>query len=595
MPLHGGGGWHRELCRCAPSIGCAATSPVKDGGGTDTRAVTIIPKLIPPRAKLLYSARMDLLDTKRPRVLLLAFCLLVWLPGFFTLPPTDRDESRFAQASKQMIETGDYVRIMNGDVPRNLKPIGIYWLQVPFAEAARVLRIATANPIWPYRLPSLAGGIVAVLATFELGLNLMDRRKALLAAGMLAACVTLTVETHIAKTDSALLGATTVAMLVLARAYRGPVGRAQAAMFWLAMGIGIMLKGPITPMVAGLTALTLASVDRRARWLLALRPVSGLVLLLAIVLPWFIAIGVATHGAFFGDAVGGDLGHKLAGGDDAHGAPPGFHLLLLPLLAFPATLPVLRSLPWWWRDRRDPAFRFLLAWIVPAWVVFEAVPTKLPHYTLPLYPAVFLLAALVSDRAPVGRWSRQVAPALTVAVACLLGLAAAVLPVAAGAAALAGLPALIAAGLVGWLALRPGRPALALAAMPLFTVALLGFELPHTRPLWIAPQVERDLATAGLAGQPLASAGFAEPSLMFLAGTNTLLERSGAEAARDLASGKAAVASVAKPDLPSFMAAASGLGLDVKSFAEATGLNYSRGRKTDLTLFAPAGRTIAQH
>ncbi len=57
---------------------------------------------------------MDLLDTRRPRALLLAFCLLVWLPGFFTLPPTDRDESRFAQASKQMIETGDYVRIMNG-------------------------------------------------------------------------------------------------------------------------------------------------------------------------------------------------------------------------------------------------------------------------------------------------------------------------------------------------------------------------------------------------------------------------------------------------------------------------------------------------
>ena len=54
---------------------------------------------------------------------------VLWLPGFFSLPPTDRDESRFAQASKQMIETGDYVRIMNGEEPRNRKPIGIYWLQ----------------------------------------------------------------------------------------------------------------------------------------------------------------------------------------------------------------------------------------------------------------------------------------------------------------------------------------------------------------------------------------------------------------------------------------------------------------------------------
>ena len=545
---------------------------------------------------MLERAIMDLLDTRRPRVLLLAFCLLVWLPGFFTLPPTDRDESRFAQASKQMIETGDYVRIMNGDVPRNLKPIGIYWLQVPFAEAARALHIATANPIWPYRLPSLAGGIVAVLATFEIGLAMADRRKALLAAGMLASCVILTVESHIAKTDAALLGVTTVAMAVLARAYRGlPVGRGQAALFWLAMGVGILLKGPITPMVAGFASIALAVTERRAAWLRLLRPASGVALMAVIVLPWFIAIAFATHGAFFGDAVGGDLGGKLSSGDDAHGAPPGYHLMLLLVLAFPATLPVLRSVPNWWHERRDPAFRFLLAWIIPAWVVFEAVPTKLPHYTLPLYPAVFLLAAQVWDRAPVGRWARQVAPVLTVAAACVLGLAAAVLPVVAGAAPLTGLPSLLAAGLVGWLALRPGRPALAVAAMPLFTVALLGFELPDGAPLWIAPQVEHDLANAGLAGQPLASAGFHEPSLMFLAGTRTLLAPTGADAARDLAGGKAVAASVAKPDLSSFLAEAAALGLNVKAFAGASGLNYSRGRKTELTLFAPTGRALAQH
>ena len=106
---------------------------------------------------MLERRAMDLLDTRRPRLLLIAFCLLVWLPGLFTLPPTDRDESRFAQASKQMIETGDYVRIMNGTEPRNRKPIGIHWLQVPFAAAARALHVAVANPIWPYRLPSLAG------------------------------------------------------------------------------------------------------------------------------------------------------------------------------------------------------------------------------------------------------------------------------------------------------------------------------------------------------------------------------------------------------------------------------------------------------
>jgi len=48
---------------------------------------------------------------RRPLALLLLLCALVWLPGFFTIPPLDRDESRFAQATKQMLETGDFVDI----------------------------------------------------------------------------------------------------------------------------------------------------------------------------------------------------------------------------------------------------------------------------------------------------------------------------------------------------------------------------------------------------------------------------------------------------------------------------------------------------
>jgi len=46
-----------------------------------------------------------------------------------------------------------------------------------------------------------------------------------------------------------------------------------------------------------------------------------------------------------------------------------------------------------WRRRLRPEVRFCLAWIVPAWVVFEIVPTKPPHYLLPLYPAMALLTA----------------------------------------------------------------------------------------------------------------------------------------------------------------------------------------------------------
>src|SRR5258707_15864810 len=60
--------------------------------------------------------------------------LASFLPGLFQIPPVDRDEPRFAQATKQMIETGDYVDIRFQDETRYKKPAGIYWLQATAAE-----------------------------------------------------------------------------------------------------------------------------------------------------------------------------------------------------------------------------------------------------------------------------------------------------------------------------------------------------------------------------------------------------------------------------------------------------------------------------
>ena len=515
---------------------------------------------------------------------LILLCLALWLPGFFTLPATDRDESRFAQATRQMNETGDYVRIMNGTVPRLRKPIGIYWLQAPFAAAAGT---GLANPIWPYRVPSLLGGIAAVLATFQAGLLLTaGRRQAMLAAAMLASCVILTTETHIAKTDAALLGATTIAMAVLARAWLGaPVRLWQAAAFWLAMAAGILLKGPITPMVAGLAAATLCVWERRVRWLVALRPGRGVPLLLACVAPWFVAISLATHGAFFAQAVGQDLGGKLAGGAEAHGGLPGLHLLLLPLLAFPATLPVIAALPAAWQARHEAATRFLIAWALPAWLVFEAVPTKLPHYTLPLYPALFLLAGRFLSH-PVPVWTRRIglgALALATAVLAAGGL---VLPPLLHASWWLGVPAALCACLAGGLAWRRRIAWAALACIPLYA-AILQAELPGTDALWIGPRAEALLKRVWPGWNPLgdglAVAGYAEPSLVFLTGTHTQLLPNGTSAAAQLKSGKARMVLVAGTELGAFAAAASRLGLAPHALGRVDGYNSSRGRWVSLT------------
>ncbi len=523
----------------------------------------------------------------RPRLILVLLCLAFWLPGFFTIPPTDRDESRFAQATKQMLETGDFVRIMNGDVPRNRKPIGIHWLQAPFAAAARAAGVATANPIWPYRIPSLLGAMAAVLATYSLGLTLLPTsRAALLAGALLASCVLLAVEAHLAKTDAALLGATTIAMAVLARAFMGaPLGRAACALFWLALGAAILIKGPIAPMVVGLAALTASLAARDARWVARLRPARGMPLLLLTVTPWLVAIGLATHGAFFADAIGGDLARKLAGAEESHGAPPGSHLLLLPLLVFPATVPVLWGLHAAWVRRRERATLFLLAWIVPSWAVFEIVPTKLPHYTLPLYPALMLLAA--AGLAPPPRWLRLGAPALAVLAALMIGLGAASLPIALHAPWWLGLPALLCALAVAMLVAWQAPIARIGLATVLLYGAILALELPRLSALWIAPRIQAALRATWPGdtqmGTGLIAAGFAEPSLMFLSGTHTTLLPNGWGAA-DYPAGAVIVID---SDKDAYLAAAARRHLAPREMAHVLGFNYSRGAWTALDIFLP--------
>src|SRR5712692_826168 len=102
----------------------------------------------------------------RPYALLAGLCLVLYLPGIAAIPPLDRDEARFAQATRQMLETGDFLRIRFQDEARNKKPAGIYWLQ---AVAVSAFSSPAATAIWPYRLPSLLGAMAAVLLMLALG------------------------------------------------------------------------------------------------------------------------------------------------------------------------------------------------------------------------------------------------------------------------------------------------------------------------------------------------------------------------------------------------------------------------------------------
>src|SRR6187431_1214218 len=146
---------------------------------------------------------LDLVAASHVRAALFLLCcsLVLFLPGFFTVPPIDRDEARFAQATKQMVESGDFIDIRFQDDVRYKKPVGIYWMQSAVVETATALGLPRAQVrIWLYRIPSLIGAIGAVLLTYWTALAFVTRRGAILAGLIMCSSILLGVEARLAKT-----------------------------------------------------------------------------------------------------------------------------------------------------------------------------------------------------------------------------------------------------------------------------------------------------------------------------------------------------------------------------------------------------------
>jgi 4-amino-4-deoxy-L-arabinose transferase-like glycosyltransferase len=538
---------------------------------------------------------------RRAVYLLILVSLIAFLPGFAQIPPVDRDEPRYAQATKQMLDTGDYVDIRFQDQQLNDKPVGIYWLQATAVKIGEALGLPDARKtIWVYRIPSLIGAIGTVLATYWCALGFVGRRAAVLAALMMAGSILLGVEARLAKTDAMLLLTVVFAMGALARLYLRsrepkavPPGLGLPAIFWTAIALGVLIKGLPILMVAGLTVATLSVLDRSARWLLHLRPLLGIPWAALLVIPWLAAISMRIGDAFLLDSVGHDTLGKILNSQQGHGGPPGFYLVLFFLTFFPASMlaglaaPAIVS-----EARRQPAIRFLLAWVVPSWLVFELAVTKLPHYVLPLYPAIAILLAIAVEGNLLSHriWL----------VRCLVWwfLAPLILSVVVvgGAIAIADewvfaawpfLAASIACGLLAWKLYRDdAEQALmsATAASVLLAIGIWGLTIPSLGLLFPSPALVRVLQQSGCAHPAAAAAGYEEPSLVFLAGTSTKLVDA-AGAAEFLQQGACRFAFVEIHDEPAFAAHAQAIGLQYDRRTEVEAFNLGRVERISIGVF----------
>ncbi len=448
----------------------------------------------------------------------------IYLVGNHATSLWDRDEPRFAEAAREMVATGDYVVPHFHGVVRYDKPPLIYWLM---AAAYR----ATGPTPFGARLPSALAGGLAVLLTGLIGCRLLGQTAALWGALILCLTLQLGIEAKVATVDATLLATICAGQLAVVRSWQGAGGWPNLLLGWGAVALGIMTKGPIAPLVVGGTALGLKLAGGQPWPWPGRRLLAGLLLLLAICLPWVVAVQLRTHGDFLRVAIGHHVIDRAAHPLEGHRGPIWYYLATLPasffpwaLLGFGAIFDLLRRL-------RDRGSRPLFLWLLLPFALFTAAATKLPHYTLPAYPALALaLGRIVAEPRRPRWWGWASAASGLLALGIGVGLVVGAqrkLP--GGAPAAVEVEALLLCFVgIAHLAFRWRGHLAAVAVTAAVVLAWLGgAALPSLEPLKPSPPMVAALAAA----PPTAryAFGYFEPSLVF-AGHDTVQELGDREA-----------------------------------------------------------------
>ncbi|MCH4090501.1 ArnT family glycosyltransferase [Acetobacter sp.] len=540
------------------------------------------------------------------RLLLLAFSVfLLLLPGRASIPPFDRDEPRYMQATAQMLETHNFIDVRFQDKPRYLQPAGIYWLE---AAAVSLTGTLSDRAVWAYRLPSLVAMTSAIGLTAWMGAILFSPAAGLLAGALLATSVLVQAEGRMATIDSTLLLAVLLAefslLLVLQDRSKGrttPV--ATALLYWSALGCGLMLKGPVV-LIPGLgTPLCFALVEKNWTWLHRLRFGWGWMVMLAIVVPWCLAIGLVSHGEFFQHSVGRNFLGKIGQGQEAHGAPPGFHLLVFGLAFWPGSFFAAASLPFVWVRRKSWQIQYLLCWIIPHWIVFELIATKLPHYVLPTYPAIALFtgAALCNSGAewqwPQKKWGK--AALFVYGGICLIaGFALSFAGIVISKIIEGSIPAeawLIAIGSVPLLAqtaravvsARMRQAAFyAMGSAVLIYVGLFLGVIPRLHQIWLSPRLTEAVNQHLPCTDPeIVSSSFSEPSFVFLMHGQIRFDTSKNAAIMLERNKSCGLALVGRRDEKAFYEELAAKSVNVIEYERIKGFNYSTGKWLDIGIY----------
>ncbi len=332
----------------------------------------------------------------RDCLLLFAACFILHVAGTWALPLCDRDEPRFAEATREMRERGDWVVPWFNNNPRYDKPPLVYWLQ---AAAYR----AFGENEFSARLPSVLSSVLTSLAIYGFGRRMLGRAGGLWAAILFATCLQTLVHSKLAVADMLMILFFTTASWCAWELTRKEPNGSRPRWWWgmaASLSLAFLAKGPVglLPILFPFCAAIITRVPLPRK---RIRPVIVLLVVLAAIACWGVPALLQTKGEFWDVGMGKHVFKRSVGVLDGHGGGT--------LLKYISTLPLYfvtvfgSFFPWslwlaWlvrrvWLRRRtlDLDEAFLAGGTLIVFGIFSLVRTKLPHYTLPVFPFLCLL------------------------------------------------------------------------------------------------------------------------------------------------------------------------------------------------------------
>ena len=321
----------------------------------------------------------------RAALLLAVVSATILLAGTASLPLLDRDEPRFARATIEMLERGDWVVPYFNDEYRFDKPPLTYWLM---AVGYGVFGFGELGA----RIHAVVAAVGVTLVIFLFGSRMVGPGRAFTAAFAWATCVQVFLHGRLAVADAPMILAVAVMHWALWELLFESGGRRWQLALWVAAAAGFLAKGPIAIAVPAVTLLTLRLLGGRTSvaWR-RLGATWGVPLTLALVGAWGIPALLRTGGQFWDVGIGEHVVRRGIAAFNERPIVPGYYLVTIVLSLFPWS-PNLGQIPVVLRRRwREPRTRFLLGWILGPFLIFSFYSTQLPHYTLPAIPALLML------------------------------------------------------------------------------------------------------------------------------------------------------------------------------------------------------------